>query len=379
MAEKQFAAQVGALRAAVGLCAAVTERRNTIPVLSHLYLAATGGQLTVIGSDCDMWVTAGARGEGALDPTTADAARLAGLLALLPAEETVSLSRAREGQLVLTSTGMKARLFTLPAEDFPKIPLRTWKSRWSMPAGKLRALFDRTIHAISTEETRYYLNGVYLHVGTRDGNRVLHAAATDGHRLMTTAEELPQGDDPVAMIVPRKTAHQLRALLARVDPAQSIRVRSDDTTMDIEATGWRLVTKSIDGVFPDYQRVIPPELTGEPLKVLNVRRFADAVRTTRAISDQKAAPVRIGADEGMSVKLDATAGVDGDCMMSLPSEVATWGSNGAKPSEGYGFQARYLLDACSVFRQGFEIRVGAGEPSRISGPEGLAVLMPMRF
>lgn len=372
----EFAIQAGALRAAIALASSPTERRNTIPVLAHLHLAGADGVLTLTGTNLDQQVIAKARGDGALAPITAGAAPLAGILAAIPAEETITLRPAKEGQIIIRSARMEAKLYALPPEDFPMAQEHAWTARYRLPAGTLLNLIERTMHAISIEETRYCLNGIYLHVAQGEEGPVLRATTTDGHRIMLADVPLPEGDAPPNLILPRAAIQQLRLMLARMVPGRILDISASDTAIEFSAEAWTLRTKVIDGTFPDYAKVMPAD-EGEPILVHDSQRLADEIRTVTAISSELSRPVKISNGTGAALRLSCANHDGGTCESAVPPEIALWSSDGAHPE--IAFQARYMLDLCKVFRTTFTMRVKAGNaPVRISGPEGLAVLMPMR-
>jgi DNA polymerase-3 subunit beta len=374
----KFSIQAGALRDAIARSGQVTERRNTIPILAHLHLAATAGALTVRGTDLEVSITVQAKGDGDLAPITASAARLAALLTHVPDEQTVTLAQAKEGQLEMETGAMRAKLYTIPPEDFPTPGEQDWKARWSAPAGDLRGLIDKTMHAISTEETRYYLNGIFLHTEPAEGGPKLRATTTDGHRLMIADVATPAGDEPISMIVPRKTAHLLRGLLAQLPPGRVVDVRQTEARLEVTASSWTLNSKVIDGTFPNYRRVIPAE-EGEILQVLDARRMVEAIQSVAAISSERSRPVKFTNGSGSAVSLHCTGPEQGEAYLDVESVIAAWRSNGQHPE--FGVQARYLLDILRVFRgpEGFTMRMKDGSsPIRVTGAEGMAVLMPMR-
>ncbi|MBS7810506.1 DNA polymerase III subunit beta [Roseococcus pinisoli] len=380
MSDKQsFAIQAGALRAAFARAVAVTERRNTIPILAHLHLEAKDGVLTVRATDLEIRISIEAKGDGDLPPITASAARLAALLPHIREEQTVTLTRAKGGQLELAAGTMRVQLFALEVEDFPTEAAPAWAAKWTVPAGDLRALLDRTMHAVSTEETRYYLNGIYLHPPHDDEARNLRAASTDGHRLMLAEIPLPAGDMPLAGILPRKTANILRAMLAQLPPGRPVEARQTDSRIEFQAGSWTFNSKLIDGTFPDYRRVMPADGLGEALQILDPRRMMEAIQSVSAISDERSRPIRVTNGSGLAVTLHCRQPENGEAQLDVPAEVAAWASNGAHPE--FGVQARYLLDTLRVFRggEGLTFRVEDGRaPIRVTGAEGVAVLMPMR-
>jgi len=237
----------------------------------------------------------------------------------------------------------------------------------------LKKLIDKTRFAISTEETRFYLNGIYVHAH-RDGKAKgeMRAVATDGHRLARFQLELPDGAAEMpGAIVPRKTIGELRRLLD--DSEGGIDVSLSDTKIQFTTDGVELTSKLIDGTFPDYQRVIPS--ANDKVLSLDSREFAQAVDRVSTISADKTRAVKLGI-----VKDKLTLTVINPDSGTATEEVGA--SYSASPLD-IGFNARYLLDITNQI-EGKEIRFllsDAGSPTLIEDSEDrgtLYVLMPMR-
>jgi len=245
---------------------------------------------------------------------------------------------------------------------------------FSVPAGDMRGLIDQTRFAISTEETRYYLNGIYLHAAEGDGGPVLRAVATDGHRLARVQMDLPEGAKSMpGVIIPRKTVAELRKLIEETQ--DSIEVKLSDTKVRFAFGTVQLTSKLIDGTFPEYERVIPK---GND-KVLKVQKkeFADAVQRVAAISTERSRPVKLSLQKG-SLLLSANSPEQGQAQEELEGEVVSYDST---PLE-IGFQARYLADITDQIGDQVEFRFADGSAPTVvqdaAKPEALYVLMPMR-
>ena len=261
-------------------------------------------------------------------------------------------------------------LNVLAVEDFPNMTAGNLPHEWTIGADTLRDLIDRTRFAISTEETRYYLNGVYLHV---TGDR-LRAVATDGHRLARVETAMPEGAASMpGVIVPRKTVGELRKLLD--EGAAPVSVALSDTRIRFSTGPIRLTSKLIDGTFPEYERVIPKEND----KILQVGRkdFSDAVARVAAISQERSRPVKMSLKENLLV-LTATSPDQGMAVEELDEGRASYAS---EPLE-IGFQARYLSDITDQIRDRVEFRFSdESAPTVVQDVEdgsALYVLMPMR-
>ena len=205
--------------------------------------------------------------------------------------------------------------------------------RFQLPATDLKGIIDRTRFAISNEETRYYLNGIYFHSATSNGTQVLRGVATDGHRLARVEVPLPKGAaDIPGVIVPRKTVGEVRKLLDESDG--SVDIELSDTRIRFAIGNVTLVSKLIDGTFPDYERVIP---TGND-KVLNVpcKEFAHAVDRVSTISTEKSRAIKLAVAKGV-VTLSATSPDAGSATEEIEVEYKA-------AALEIGFNSRYLLD-----------------------------------
>ena len=254
----RFKADRATLLKALAHVQSVVEKRNTIPILANVLIAVRDSRLTLTATDMEIAVVEDvAATTSRTGACTAPAATLYEIVRKLPEGAEVELEHhGGDAQLALRSGRYATSLVVLPTEDFPSMTAGSLPHRFAVSALALRGLIDRTRFAISTEETRYYLNGIYIHAAETDGTRVLRAVATDGHRLARVEEPLPDGAGGMpGVIVPRKTVAELRKLLDEVSGDVSIAL--SDTRIQFHVDGITLTSKLIDGTFPEYERVIP--------------------------------------------------------------------------------------------------------------------------
>ncbi len=364
----------GALLKSLGHVHSVVERRNTIPILSNVLIEADEGRLKLTATDMDLTIVEAVEADIA-EPgaTTAPAHTLYDIVRKLPEGAQVELAASGEaGRMELTCGRSNFALATLPKEDFPAAGDGDLPRAFAMQASELKHLIDRTRFAISTEETRYYLNGIYLHAAATDGAAVLRAVATDGHRLARFEMPLPDGAGEMpGVIVPRKTVSELRKLLDEVD--QPIQVALNETKVRFAFGTSVLTSKLIDGTFPDYERVIP---TGND-KILEVdcKSFASAVDRVSTISTEKSRAVKMAVNDG-SLTLSATSPDAGSATEEI--EIG-YGGNAIE----IGFNSRYLLDIAQQIEgeQAEFALADAASPTVVrdlSDSSALYVLMPMR-
>jgi DNA polymerase-3 subunit beta len=373
----KFSVDRAVLLKALAHVQSVVERRNTIPILANVMLAASDAGLRLTATDMEIAVVEEIPGVTVARPgrTTAPAATLYEMVRNLPDGAKIELDHpGGDAPLALRAGRFATSLMVLPVEDFPSMTDGKLPHRFALPAGVLRDLIDRTRFAISTEETRYYLNGIYLHAAESDGQMVLRAVATDGHRLARVEEPLPEGAGGMpGVIVPRKTVLEVRKLAEETQ--DEVEIRLSETKIRVTIGTVSLTSKLIDGTFPEYERVIP---RGND-KVLRVgkKEFAEAVKRVSAISSERQRPVKLSVDRN-HLLLTASSPEQGQAQEEMDEGSVAYD---AGPLE-IGFQARYLTDITDQVSEKLEFRFADGAAPTIvadvARPEALYVLMPMR-
>lgn len=370
----KFSMERAVLLRAVAQAQSVVERRNTIPILANVLIEAEGEIVTFRATDLDIEVQdkAPAQVEKA-GGATVSAVTLHEIVRKLPDGALVTLEDDSSGARLIVSAGRSNfNLATLPMEDFPVMASAEYSSSFTAKAGILRRLFDKTKFAISTEETRYYLNGVYMHVADGEEGQVLRCVATDGHRLARIDAELPIGaSDMPGVIVPRKTVGELRKLLEEDD--LDVAVSVSETKLRFATPDISLTSKVIDGTFPDYNRVIPQGNTRK-LEV-DANDFAKAVDRVATVSSERSRAVKLAVDEDRLI-LSVNAPDSG----AAEEELAV--AYGDEPIE-IGFNAKYLLEIASqVDRENAVFLFNSpGDPTIMregSDTSAVYVVMPMR-
>ncbi|MHA1568055.1 MAG: DNA polymerase III subunit beta [Alphaproteobacteria bacterium] len=370
----QLTIERAALLKALSHAQSVVERRNTIPILSNILLGAVDGKLHLTATDMELAIVEAVPAEVSQEgAVTVSAHTLYDIVRKLPEGAQIELGSAGEqGQIILKSGRSRLTLATLPAEDFPVMADGDLPHHFSMGAKDLRAVIDRTRFAISTEETRYYLNGIYLHQAAHDGTDVLRAVATDGHRLAQVETPLPEGaKDMPGVIVPRKTVVELRKLID--DAGGDVDVGLSDTRIRFALGEMVLTSKLIDGTFPDYDRVIP--VGNSKLMQVDCRSFAKAVDLVSTISTEKSRAIKLKLGAG-TLELSATSPDAGSAVEELEVEYSD------SPLE-IGFNSRYLLDITQQI-EGSAAQFAMADAASptvvrdVGDASALYVLMPMR-
>ena len=351
----------------------VVERRNTIPILSNVLIEADGSSLSLTATDMDLTVIDKIAAEVSQPgATTAPAHTLYDIVRKLPEGAQVEIEAGGDDARLKLQAGRSVfTLATLPREDFPATSGDDLPQRFTLQAGELKTLIDRTRFAISTEETRYYLNGIFLHA-TQSNSLPVRAVATDGHRLARVEMPLPDAaKDMPGVIVPRKTVSELRRLVEGVD--DPVELALSDTKIRFAFGPTVLTSKLIDGTFPDYERVIP---AGND-KVLEVdcKSFAEAVDRVSTISSEKSRAVKMAVNNG-ALTLSANSPENGTAVEELEIDYDGAGIE-------IGFNSRYLLDiAQQIEGEAAQFTMAdAASPTivrEVADSSALYVLMPMR-
>ncbi|MEM1376822.1 MAG: DNA polymerase III subunit beta [Pseudomonadota bacterium] len=352
----------------------VVERRNTIPILSNVLLNAEGQSLALKATDLDLEVNeATAAQVEQAGATTVPAHLLYDIVRKIPDGAEVSLSVDADGNTMTVATGRSNfKLQCLPQSDFPQLAAGEFSHTFRLDNATLRRLIDSTQFAISTEETRYYLNGIYLHAAEVAGSIVLRAVATDGHRLAQCETEAPDGcENMPGIIIPRKTVGELQKLVE--GPDMAITVELSDTKIRFTLGSVVLTSKLIDGTFPDYQRVIPQG--NDKMMEVDRKTFTEAVDRVSTVSSERGRAVKLALENSQLVLT-----VNNPDSGSAREELAVgYEADGME----IGFNARYLLDIASqLSTENIKFALAdAGSPTLIQdtgGSDALYVLMPMR-
>ncbi len=365
----KFSMERAALLEALGHVQNVVERRNTIPILSNVLMSAENGTINFVATDLDIEISESTNGDVAIaGDITAPAHTLYDIARKLPDGAEVSLSIGSDGRLEVDAGRSHFVLPLLPAGDFPKMTADDFTHNFALGAAELARLLDKTKFAISTEETRYYLNGIYFHA--IDGK--LRCVATDGHRLALCEMAAPDGSDGLpGVIIPRKTIAELRRLIDGL--SETIEISVSEAKIRFKVGSAVLTSKLIDGTFPDYDRVIPKG--GDKQLVIDNSVFASAVDRVSTISAEKSRSIKLTL-EGDNLTLAVNNPEHGNAHEDLMVDY------GAESLE-IGFNAKYLLDVTTQI-EARDVHFSLSDPASpalVKDPEddgALFVLMPLR-
>lgn len=356
---------------ALAHCQGVVERRNTVPILAHVLLEAQGNSLKITATDLEISFseTLPARIE-MHGSTTVSAHLLFDIVRKLPDGAEIELKTSKDGATLNLTSGRSSYNFScLPAIDFPFITTENLSCTFKIHAADLAQLIDKTRFSMSTEETRYYLNGIYLH-STTDG--FLRAVATDGLRLAQAQMELP----PEALrmphvIISRKTIHEIRKIIEELADEITISLSENQIRFTVGAS--LLISRLIEGKFPDYEKVIP--VGNDKILEVNVKAFSEIVDRISIMSTDKLRPVKMRVT-GTTMTISAHSSETGNAIEELEIKYS------GQPID-FGFNARYILDVTQqIQNETLQFLIGDETQAIIikdaDDHSALYVLMPMR-
>ena len=363
-----------ALLKSLGRVHRVVERRNTIPILANVLIRADKAKLSLKATDLDLEVIDAVDAE--VSPggsTTVPAHMFYEIVRKLPEGSQIVLEASGDRAVLAIRAGRsRFTLQTLPESDFPDLAAGEMTHKFTLGAADLKRLIDKTQFAISTEETRYYLNGIYLHTAGEGKSTALRGVATDGHRLAQVDLALPSGAAGMpGIIVPRKTVGEVQRLIEDAEAEVAVELSQGKIRFTIGDVV--LTSKLIDGTFPDYQRVIP--VGNDKELVVDKKDFEASVDRVSTVSSERGRAVKLSISSGRLL-LSVTNPDSGSATEELEIDY------NADPID-IGFNSRYLLDIAAQIEG--EVAVlklaDAGSPTLIQDRDSasaLYVLMPMR-
>ena len=368
------------------------ETRTTMPVLTHVYIDATSNKLTLTGTDIDIWIDEECEGmDGKIEKegnAIVKAQKLFDIARAMPDGSEISLE-LKDGSLVMQAGRARFLLSSMSKEAFPKREKLRKVKDFRISAKLLAKMLARTTFAISDDESRYYLNGVYLHSHELEGGKkVFRAVSTDGHRLARIEQEVEGTDELPGVILPRKAAQELRKLLDESESEVSVTLYQQEeedsdsdldntraTVMEFKFDKTSITSRLIDGSFPDYERVIPKESESDKKMRFSCKEFSARVAAVHLMTSETTHGVKFNLESG-SLHISAQHGTDGEG--NYPLEVEYDGE-----SLEVGYNALYLLDMTrDAIANNGEFRWNDPEAAALvydkEDDSVLYVIMPMR-
>lgn len=373
----KFAVERGDFLKALTHGGSVVEKRTTVPILSHVLIQADAGQLHLTTTDMDLTlvesIAAVIEVPGAI---TVSAHMLLEIVRKLPDGVQIEATlNPGNDQLTLKTGKSRFNIATLPAGQFPKLTQNDLPFSFKLTAEKLRYLIDRARFAMSTEETRYFLNGIYFHAHEINGQKVFRSVATDAHRLACIEVAVPEGAEAIpGIIVGRKTITEIRKLVNDEGADAEIVISLSPQRIEFKLPQATLSSRLVDGTYPDYEQAIPRN-NDKPV-IVDAKDFANAVDRVATVTTDKLPVIKISVAKN-KLTLEAASSELGDATEEMEVDFPF------DHSIEIGFNANYLVDITSqIGDEAAEILLSDGSaPAIIKGindKEALFVLMPMR-
>ena len=319
----------------------IVEVRHTLPILSNIIITANDNHLSLSSTNLDIFCSDNLEAQVSQNGSTSvSASTFYEIVKRLPSGSEVQASLSDEDSTLIIKCGRsKFNLTTISPDNFPKISHDDLNLQFVLSAAELKRMIDKTKFAISNEETRYYLNGVFLHQTQKNSIDILRAVATDGHRLAQYDIPLPQGaKDMNGIIIPKKMIQELRRVLD--DATGAINIELNENKIKFSFNSMEIISKVIDGTFPDYTKVIP-QSNDKVISTNNdeLKKAIDRVSAVAINEDTKSKAIKLIIESNkISLSVDST---------SRGSAIEEIDLDYSKEKVEIGFNSRYLIDICN--------------------------------
>lgn len=319
----------------------IVEVRHTLPILSNIILIAKDNELTLSSTNLDIYCADKIKAEVSIaGEISVSAVTFFEIVKRLPSgSEVVMTMEEGESEIILKCGRSKFNLSTLQTDDFPIISDNDLSTNFVLSADELIRIIDKTKFAVSNEETRYYLNGIFLHKANRDSIQFLRAVATDGHRLAQYDIPLPQGAEEITgIIIPKKTIFELRKVLD--DANGDVSISLNENKIKFTFNELKIISKVIDGTFPDYTKVIPQN-NNKNFKTNNneLKNAIDRVSAVAVNEESKSKAIKLSLEDN-KLNLSVESQSKGSA-----NEILDISYDGDKVD--IGFNSKYIIDICN--------------------------------
>jgi len=333
----QFVVKRDTLLKSLNFVQGVVEKKNTLPILSNVLLQLKNKKLSIIATDLDIIfydeiIDVKILQEGS---TTTSAAILYDILRKIPSDSQLNFDLKSENKLSLKSDNADFNLLCLPIDNFPTIADEFEGQEISLNNSRFLKLLNKTRISISNDDTRHYLNGVYLHLTEAQGRSFLTGVATDSHRLSSSSLEIESNKDFNSIILPRKTVFQLCTLLS--ESSDQLKMQTSDNKIKFSLGKMKLISKVIDGKFPDYKKVVPT--SNDKILVVPSKDFIDSIERVATVSLDRKEGVKFVINKD-SLQLSVNSANSGDGNEKIKANFNAENLN-------ISFNSKYLIDIAS--------------------------------
>jgi len=315
----------------------VVEKKNTLPILSNVLLQLKDNKLSIVATDLDIIfydeisdvkiVTEGS--------TTTSAAILYDILRKMSSNSELNFELKTENKLSLKSDNSDFNLLCLPTDNFPTFADEFESKEISLDNNKFLKLLNKTRISISNDDTRHYLNGIFLHLTEAHGRNFLTGVATDSHRLSSSSLEIDNISDFTSLILPRKTAFQLCSLLT--ESTEQLKMQTSENKIKFNLGNTKLISKVIDGKFPDYKKVVPTN--NDKTLIVSSNEFINSIERVASVSLDRKEGVKLNINKD-NIQLSVNSANSGEGNEKIKAEFNSENLN-------ISFNSKYLIDITS--------------------------------
>ena len=333
----QFAVKRDTLLKSLNFVQGIVEKKNTLPILSNVLLQLKNKKLSIVATDLDIVfydqisdVKIIAEGS-----TTTSAAILFDILRKISSNSDLNFDLKSQNKLSLKSENADFNLLCLPTDNFPTFADEFEGQEIPLNNDRFLKLLNKTKISISNDDTRHYLNGIFLHLTEAHGRNFLTGVATDSHRLSSSSLEIENTSDFSSLILPRKTVYQLCSLLA--ETGDNLSMQTSDNKIKFNLGNMKLISKVIDGKFPDYKKVVPA--TNDKILVVSSKDFISSIERVASVSLDRKEGVKLAINKD-SVQLSVNSANSGEGNEKIKAEFSSENLN-------ISFNSKYLIDIAS--------------------------------
>ena len=333
----QFAVKRDVLLKSLNFVQGIVKKKNTLPILSNVLLQLKNKKLSIVATDLDIVfydeisdVKIIAEGS-----TTTSAAILFDILRKISSNSELNFDLKSQNKLSLKSENADFNLLCLPTDNFPTFADEFEGQEIPLNNDRFLKLLNKTKISISNDDTRHYLNGIFLHLTEAHGRNFLTGVATDSHRLSSSSLEIENTSDFSSLILPRKTVYQLCSLLA--ETGDNLSMQTSDNKIKFNLGNMKLISKVIDGKFPDYKKVVPA--TNDKILVVSSKDFISSIERVASVSLDRKEGVKLAINKD-SVQLSVNSANSGEGNEKIKAEFSSENLN-------ISFNSKYLIDIAS--------------------------------
>ena len=333
----QFEVKRDILLKSLNFVQGIVEKKNTLPILSNVLLQLKNKKLSIVATDLDIIFYDEIEDVKIINEgsTTTSASILYDILRKISSNSELSFELKSENKLSLKSDNADFNLLCLPTDNFPTFADEFEGQEININSNRFLKLLNKTKISISNDDTRHYLNGVYIHLTETKGRNFLTGVATDSHRLSSSSLEIENINNFSSLILPRKTVYQLCSLLS--ENLNSITMQISENKIKFSIGNMKLISKVIDGKFPDYRKVVPTN--NEKTLIVSSKDFINSIERVASVSVDRKEGVKLLINKD-NVQLSVNSANSGEGNEKITAKFNSENLN-------ISFNSKYLIDIAS--------------------------------